>query len=389
MIGCNGMLRKAWKENQEKSYRVDIQRAVKEMKAGKNVEEIDLGQYKTILAISKFDPQQRCSNAYTVEEINGGLYRFEYQVKNSAKGIRMNAWISGIIFLGSICMLWMMGRKIIQPFHTMNHLVYELAKGNLSVPLKAEKNKFFGQFLWGLDMLREKLEQDKIRELELVKEKKTLLLSLSHDIKTPLSAIDLYAKALSQNLYDSEEKKQEAVLGIEKNAEEIKKYINEIADAAREEFLNLKVSNQEFYLSALVGSITKYYKEKTEQLHTVFLVDKIQDCLLYGDVNRAVEVMQNVMENAIKYGDGKEIHISFQEEENCKLITVENTACSLKEDEIMHVFDSFYRGSNSKKVKGSGLGLYICKEILHKMDGEIFARIIENRFLITIVLRKM
>ena len=214
-------------------------------------------------------------------------------------------------------------------------------------------------------------------------------MSLSHDIKTPLSAIDLYAKALSQSLYDSEEKKQEAVLGIEKNAEEIKKYINEIADASREEFLNLKVSNQEFYLSALVGSITKYYKEKTEQLHTVFLVDKIQDCLLYGDVNRAVEVMQNVMENAIKYGDGKEIHISFQEEENCKLITVENTACSLKEDEIMHVFDSFYRGSNSKKVKGSGLGLYICKEILHKMDGEIFARIIENRFLITIVLRKM
>ena len=99
--------------------------------------------------------------------------------------------------------------------------------------------------------------------------------------------------------------------------------------------------------------------------------------------------MQNVMENAIKYGDGKEIHISFQEEENCKLITVENTGCSLKEDEITHVFDSFYRGSNSEKVKGSGLGLYICKEILHKMDGEIFARIIEDRFLITIVLRKM
>lgn len=383
------MLQKEWKDNLEKSYRVDIQRAVREMKAGKTAKEVDLGGYKTILAISKFNPNKHCSNAYTVEDINGTLYRFEYQVKNNAKGIQMRYWISGIIILATIGVFGLIGRKIIQPFHAMNHLVSELAKGNLSVPLKAEKNKFFGQFLWGLDMLREKLEQDKIRELELVREKKTLLLSLSHDIKTPLSAIDLYAKALSQNLYDSEEKKQEAVLGIEKNAEEIKKYINEIADASREEFLNLKVSNQEFYLSALVGSITKYYKEKTKQLHTVFLVDKIQDCLLYGDVNRTVEVMQNVIENAIKYGDGKEIHISFQEEENCKLITVENTGCSLKGEEITHVFDSFYRGSNSEKVKGSGLGLYICKEILHKMDGEIFARIIENRFLITIVLRKM
>ena len=80
--------------------------------------------------------------------------------------------------------------------------------GNLSVPVKAEKSKFFGRFLWGMDMLREKLESDKIRELELEKEKKTLVLSLSHDIRTPLSAIDLYTKALATNLYDKEEERQ-------------------------------------------------------------------------------------------------------------------------------------------------------------------------------------
>lgn len=69
--------------------------------------------------------------------------------------------------------------------------------------------------------------------------------------------------------------------------------------------------------------------------------------------------------------------------------TVENTGCNLPYEECTHIFDSFYRGSNNEKVNGSGLGLYICKEILHKMDGEIYTRIQENQFSVTIVLRKM
>ena len=114
----------------------------------------------------------------------------------------------------------------------------------------------------------------------------------------------------------------------------------------------------------------------------------MENCLLYGDLDRAVEVLQNVCENALKYGDGKQIHISFDEEEDCKLITVENSGCSLKEEEFTYIFDSFYRGSNSDKAKGSGLGLYICKSILHKMDGEIFAKEKNGMFAITVVLKK-
>lgn len=88
----------------------------------------------------------------------------------------------------------------------MMSLTEELAKGNLSVPIKAEKSKFFGRFLWGMDMLRDNLESSREKELELQKEKKTIILSLAHDLKTPLSAIRLYNKALSENLYDTPEK---------------------------------------------------------------------------------------------------------------------------------------------------------------------------------------
>ena len=123
-------------------------------------------------------------------------------------------------------------------------------------------------------------------------------------------------------------------------------------------------------------------------IHTEFQVDEFEECLVKGDKNRMVEVLQNVMENAIKYGDGKSIHIAFGEEEDCKLIHIENSGCSLKEEELSNLFDSFYRGSNSNSVKGSGLGLYICKTLMRKMDGEIFAQIKEETFVVTVVARK-
>ena len=135
--------------------------------------------------------------------------------------------------------------KVIKPFYNMSNMTYELAKGNLTNPIKEEKSKFFGKFLWGMDMLREKLESNKQEELRYQKEKKTLLLSLSHDIKTPLSAIDLYTKALKENLYDTEGKRKEALDGISGNVTTIKNYVNEINKISREEFLNFEVKNQD------------------------------------------------------------------------------------------------------------------------------------------------
>ena len=79
------------------------------------------------------------------------------------------------------------------------------------------------------------------------------------------------------------------------------------------------------------------------------------------------------MENAFKYGDGKEIKISFYEEEYCQLIKISNTGLCVKQEEMPHLFDSFYRGSNVADKAGNGLGLYICREIMQKMEGEIFA----------------
>jgi len=165
--------------------------------------------------------------------------------------------------------------------------------------------------------------------------------------------------------------------------------MQEITQASKEDIIILETENTEVYLSDIISEIREYYCEKMKNLHVGFKIEDTEYSLIYGDEKRIVEVMQNVIENALKYGDGKEIAVSFDEEEDCKLVIISNSGCTLAKDELNHIFDSFYRGTNVKNQQGSGLGLYICKELMKRMDGDIFAVIRDGYFMVTLVLRKI
>lgn len=381
-----------YNDSDGKLYLVEARRVVEEIEEQKpeasEIEAMDFDKYETIAGVREFVAGEACDNDYLVEEIGGKLYRIEYAEERSSRvPLYINLTLLGMMAVTFIVLMYVY-HKVLKPFQDMSNLPYELAKGNLSMPVKEEKSKLFGRFLWGMDMLREELEETKEKELEFLKERKTLILSLSHDIKTPLSSIELYLKALSEDLYDTQERKDEALQGIARNVKEIKGYVNEIVTASREDFLHLEVRTGEYYLSEVIKATESYYKDKLSVIHTEFQVDEVSECLVRGDKDRMAEVLQNVMENAIKYGDGKRIRISFGEEEDCKLIQIGNSGCNLKKEELPNLFDSFYRGSNSTGRKGNGLGLYICKILMRKMEGEIFAGMEEDVFCVTIVVRK-
>ena len=110
--------------------------------------------------------------------------------------------------------------------------------------------------------------------------------------------------------------------------------------------------------------------------------------MLKGDPDRLTEVLQNIIENAIKYGDGKSIALSFSDEEDCRIITVTNSGCTLEKEELAHIFDSFYRGSNVGSKSGNGLGLYICRQLTRAMGGDVFADIDDDYMSVSVVCKK-
>lgn len=402
LCGINIYLSQISLDESGREYRVSINRiekALDEYEAKKNttpqnLDELEqfagVGEYKHIVdlyVISKDAKPEELSEFltgenedYAIIDTDSAYYRVAYDIQGSGKEqLLLVVNVIAVILFLCVLAFWLYVRnKILKPFYRLSEVPFELSKGNLTVPLQENKDKFFGRFVWGMDLLRENLEENRAKELEIQKEKKLLLLSLSHDIKTPLSAIKLYAKALSRNLYKDEAKKLEIASNIDEKVDEIEGYISDIVKASNEDFLHFDVENGEFYIKDVLEQIRDYYQDKMQLNQIDFDMGKYSNCLVYGDKDRLVEVIQNIIENAIKYGDGKRIWLEMQREEEEYVIRISNTGCQLEDKELPHIFDSFFRGSNVDKKPGSGLGLYICRQLMHLMEGEIAATVISQ-----------
>lgn len=397
----NGMNNKSSSE-----YKVEINRIYSGLVQGESFTKPELASYKFVKAVL-FLPQSKATNKEDTNEFykskNGlqyeikpwykedkllGYLRFDYGSLNSDNSILLKIELALFMFAAIIIsVLFYVRNSILRPFNILSELPYELSKGNFKEAIKENKNKFFGRFVWGVNVLRENLDHHKIKELKLEKEKKLLLLSISHDIKTPLNTIKLYAKAIEEEVYDTKEKNVQAAKQIQEKSLEIENFVKEIIKTSSEDILEIEVKNSECYLKDLINKVIVTYKEKCSLKMIDFIVEEYTNKLIKGDLERALEVIGNIIENAFKYGDGKVIKISFYEEDYCQLIKIFNTGETISQNEFNHIFESFYRASNAKDKPGNGLGLYICKAIMEKMDGEVFAECERDGMSFTLVFR--
>lgn len=407
-----GMLLKNSQNEREQFYKVEINRLMAGIKSPEDIGRIDPGSCREIKSIT-FLPASETDRDIILDFYSGtngkmsvvyplygmdavsaqdkgqpeGWLRFDIEKKES--GIPSLVLAEAVLFLMEIfllAVLFYIRNHLVMPFSRMQDMAQELSKGNLYGEIKAEKNQYFGKFLWGISSLRDALLTSRRRELDLQKEKKLLLLSLSHDIKTPLNMIKLYVKALADGIYITEDEQKKVYGQIEEKTVQIENFVSEIMKASREDIIHIEVEKGEFYLKNLIQLIEAVYGEKCALRKCNLSIGEYKDKLLAGDMNRLFEVFENLFANAFKYGDGRRIEISFYEEDYCQCIQVFNTGETVAQNEFVHMFDSFYRGENTRGQQGSGLGLYICKEIMHKMGGEIFAEILKDGMAFTVVL---
>lgn len=294
-------------------------------------------------------------------EYMAGYLRFDYQQAGSSRQFLF--WIQGAVLLMELFLLGVLiylRSHLIQPFHRMREMTYELSKGNLQGEVKAEKNQYLGKFLWGLNELKDALRVSRKRELDLQREKKMLLLSLSHDIKTPLNMIKLYGKALEDGLYPTDDERINAYYQIGENAVQIENFVSEIMKASKEDIVHIEVEKGEFYLKELVQWIETFYGEKCALRKCSLTVGDYQNRIFQGDIHRLFEVFENLFINAFKYGDGRSICVSFYEEDYCQLIRVFNTGEPVSEKEFVHLFDSFFLRGKHERAAGKRAGtLYL------------------------------
>lgn len=257
---------------------------------------------------------------------------------------------------------------MIRPFEKLEKYTGEIARGNLDVPLNYERINYFGQFTWAFDHMRNEITKARECEKLAIENNKTVIATLSHDIKTPIASIRAYSEALVANLDSSIERRQRYVSVILKKCDEVTKLTNDLFLHSLTDLNKLVISKTKTDISEVINNIVR---ELTVDKDNIHLHNSLSQVFVELDEKRFKQVIGNLVNNARKYADGTDINISADIENNNVVFKVRDYGKGFYNEDIPFVFNKFYRGKNSSESEGAGLGLYIVKYVIGQMDGEV------------------
>lgn len=211
-------------------------------------------------------------------------------------------------------------------------------------------------------------KEDKLRE-----QQQNFLMSVTHELKSPLAAIKLSLQTIVKR--DLEKQMQTSLLNNSlKDIERLDDLVENMLLATKIESRTYSFPKEEFDFSELVSKITdrlQVHSCGNEQMINTEIQDDIK---VMGDKFALSSVVTNLVENAVKYsGPCAEIAVKLCQVDGKPFLTVSDKGPGIPEAEKMHIFDKFYRvgDENVRKSKGTGLGLFIVKEVLQNHDADI------------------
>jgi len=266
-------------------------------------------------------------------------------------------------FLSTVASYYLM-RKIFNPLEQISVAAGRVAAGDFSPEIS-----YHGEF--------EELENTFLNFNRMVKElnsveimRNDFIADVSHEFKTPLSAITGYATLL-----------QEPELSEEERTEYIRKIffnIDKLNDLTENILCLSKMEHQQFLETPSSFRLDEQLREAIVLLEPKWSAKKLEldldlpELLFTGHSSLLFQVWTNLIGNAVKYTDaGGTIGVRLTEEPAFVTVTVSDTGIGMAEETKAHIFDKFYQGDTSRKSQGNGLGLSICKEIIRKCGGEI------------------
>ncbi|HQA56489.1 MAG TPA: HAMP domain-containing sensor histidine kinase [Acetivibrio sp.] len=329
-----------------------------------------------------FSGNQRLATIKNKNGENAGFLLFVYADSNSkALKVYMNAVLAAG-FLLLISFLIFIQKAVIYPFLKFSEYPERLSKGYMAEKLPESKNRYFGKFIWGINMLSDKIQSDRKHIDKLLYERQTMLTTLVHGIKTPVSNVKLYASAIETGLYreDGVPDEKDAVIArkIEKNADEIIDLVKMILENTTSGMVAFEPSPESFYVTELLDCIRAEYENRLKTLHIPFTISTETNAIINSDKKGLLRILSQLMENAIKYGNGEGITVSAEKNDEGFFFSVRNKGELLPEKELPFVFGNFWRGSNSVNKEGSGIGLFEAKAIAMKLGGDILIKRLED-----------
>lgn len=281
---------------------------------------------------------------------------------------------------GSIIMLSWQRIKVAKPFKQLEEAAQSIKEGNLDFELVPESDDEFGSLTLVFEEMRQRLKNSAEEQLRYEQDSKVLIGNISHDLKTPITAIKGYVEGIRDGVASSPEKQARYLATIYNKADELDRLVDQLA------FYSLVDTNQIPY-HFIKMSAGEYFddccSELADELEAQGMLLAAEN-LLKNDVTVVADPEQlhravgNVVSNSVKYRDPAkvqgEIRLKALEKDGEFIIEIEDNGTGIDPADLPHIFDRFYRSDRARSAStgGNGIGLSIVKKIMEDHGGRVW-----------------
>mgnify|MGYP002538861341 CR=1 FL=1 len=299
------------------------------------------------------------------------------QVKLMAKDMILTATII-LVFTALSVGLWIY-RSIAVPLVKLKKATKNIKEGNLDFVLEVEGNDEFSQLCQDFEEMRKRLKESTEEKILMDKENKELISNISHDLKTPITAVKGYVEGIMDGVADTPEKMDRYIRTIYNKANDMDRLINELTfyskiDTNRIPYTFNKINVRE-YFDDCVEEVGLDLESKNIELSYFNSVES--DVLVIADAEQLKRVINNIVGNSIKYMDKPKGYISIRVKDVGDFIQVEieDNGRGIAAKDLPAIFDRFFRADASRNSSkgGSGIGLSIVRKIIEDHGGKIWA----------------
>ena len=283
-----------------------------------------------------------------------------------------------LVFTSVSVGLWIY-RSIAAPLVKLRRATQNIKEGNLDFTLEVEGADEFCELCRDFEEMRRRLKESAEEKVVLDKENKELISNISHDLKTPITAVKGYVEGIMDGVADTPEKMDRYVRIIYNKTNEMDHLINELTfyskiDTNRIPYVFSKL-NVEDYFADCAEEVGLELETRGIQLYYANYVDK--DVLVIADGEQIRRVIYNIVSNAVKYMDKEKgvIQIRVKDVGDFIQVEIEDNGKGIAAKDLPNIFDRFYRTDVSRNSSkgGSGIGLSIVRKIMEDHGGKVWA----------------
>ena len=308
------------------------------------------------------------------------LYRFN-EFGPEVRSMVIQMLVSGVLMLVFVCAsltIWVY-RSILRPLSKLQEATRKIRDGNLDFTLDVEEDDEIGELCQDFEEMRIRLKENAEEKIQYDIESKELISNISHDLKTPITAIKGYVEGILDGVASSPEKLDKYIRTIYNKANDMDRLIDELTFYSKIDTNKIPYTFSKINVNSYFGDCAEEVGLDMESrgIELGYFNYVSDDVVVIADAEQMKRVVNNIISNSVKYMDKPKgiINIRIKDVGDFIQVEIEDNGKGIAAKDLPNIFDRFYRTDSSRNSSkgGSGIGLSIVRKIIEDHGGKIWA----------------